>query len=37
MDLTEKQISFEYKFQGKIVNLRVDDALLPKLSLQNGQ
>lgn len=29
MDLTEKQISFEYKFQGKIVNLRVDDALLP--------
>ena len=29
MDLTEKQIIFEYKFQGKIVNLRVDDALLP--------
>lgn len=29
MDLTEKQLSFEYKFQGKIVNLRVDDALLP--------
>ena len=29
MDLTEKQISFEYKFQGRIVNLRVDDALLP--------
>ena len=29
MDLTEKQISFEYKFQGKIVNMRVDDALLP--------
>ena len=29
MDLTEKQISYEYKFQGKIVNLRVDDALLP--------
>lgn len=29
MDLTEKQIDFEYKFQGKIVNLRVDDALLP--------
>jgi ADP-ribose pyrophosphatase len=29
MDLTEKQISFEYKFKGKIVNLRVDDALLP--------
>lgn len=29
MDLTEKQLSFEYKFQGRIVNLRVDDALLP--------
>lgn len=29
MDLTEKQISFEYKFKGKIVNMRVDDALLP--------
>ena len=29
MDLTEKQISFDYKFQGRIVNLRVDDALLP--------
>lgn len=29
MDLTEKQISFEYKFRGKIVNMRVDDALLP--------
>lgn len=29
MDLTEKQIGFDYKFKGKIVNLRVDDALLP--------
>ena len=29
MDLTEKQINFDYKFKGKIVNLRVDDALLP--------
>ncbi|MBR5191115.1 MAG: ADP-ribose pyrophosphatase, partial [Clostridia bacterium] len=29
MDLTEKPINQEYKFQGKIVNLRVDDALLP--------
>ena len=29
MELTEKQISFDYKFKGKIVNLRVDDALLP--------
>lgn len=29
MDLTEKQISFDYKFKGKIVNMRVDDALLP--------
>ena len=29
MDLTEKQVNFEYKFKGKIVNMRVDDALLP--------
>ncbi len=29
MNLEEKQISFDYKFKGKIVNLRVDDALLP--------
>lgn len=29
MDLTEKQLSFEYKFKGRIVNMRVDDALLP--------
>lgn len=29
MNLTEKQISFDYKFKGKIVNMRVDDALLP--------
>ncbi len=29
MDLTEKQISFDYKFKGKIVNMRVDEALLP--------
>ena len=29
MDLTEKQISYKYEFKGKIVNLRVDDALLP--------
>ena len=29
MDLTERPINQEYKFQGKIVNLRVDDALLP--------
>ena len=29
MDLTEKPIKQEYIFKGKIVNLRVDDALLP--------
>ncbi len=29
MNLEEKQIDYEYKFQGKIVNLRVDNALLP--------
>ena len=29
MDLTEKPVKQEYKFKGKIVNLRVDDALLP--------
>ena len=29
MDLTEKPINQEYKFKGKIVNMRVDDALLP--------
>ncbi|MBQ3088388.1 MAG: NUDIX hydrolase [Clostridia bacterium] len=29
MNLEEKQLSFEYKFKGKIINLRVDEALLP--------
>ncbi len=29
MDLTEKQIKSEYKFKGRIINLRVDEALLP--------
>lgn len=29
MDLTEKQLSSEYVFKGKIINVRVDDALLP--------
>lgn len=29
MDLTEKPVKQEYKFKGKIINLRVDDALLP--------
>lgn len=29
MDLTEKQLSAEYIFRGKIINLRVDEALLP--------
>ena len=29
MNLEEKQISAEYKFKGEIINLRVDEALLP--------
>lgn len=29
MNLEEKQLSFEYKFKGRIINLRVDEALLP--------
>lgn len=29
MDLIEKQLTAEYKFKGRIVNMRVDDALLP--------
>ena len=29
MDLKEKQLSAEYVFKGKIINVRVDDALLP--------
>lgn len=29
MDMTEKPINQEYIFKGKIINLRVDDALLP--------
>ena len=29
MDLTEKRIDGEYKFKGRIINLRVDRALLP--------
>ena len=29
MDLTEKQLNAEYKFEGKIIRVRVDDALLP--------
>lgn len=29
MDLTEKPIKRQYIFKGKIINLRVDDALLP--------
>lgn len=32
MDLTEKQLKAEYVFRGKILNIRVDEALLP-----NGQ
>lgn len=29
MNLEEKQLSFEYKFRGRIINLRQDRALLP--------
>ena len=29
MNLEDKQLSFEYKFEGKIIKLRVDQALLP--------
>ena len=29
MDFTEKKIASDYKFYGKIMNVRVDDALLP--------
>ena len=29
MNLEEKQLSFDYKFKGKIIKLRVDEALLP--------
>ncbi len=29
MNLEEKQLNADYKFKGKIINLRVDDALLP--------
>ena len=29
MNLEEKQLSYEYKFKGRIINLRQDKALLP--------
>ncbi len=29
MNMTERQISYEYKYRGKIISLRVDNALLP--------
>jgi len=29
MNLEEKQLSFDYKYKGRIINLRVDEALLP--------
>ena len=29
MNLEEKQISFDYKFKGRIISLRQDNALLP--------
>ena len=29
MNLEEKHMSFDYKFKGRIINLRVDEALLP--------
>ncbi len=33
MNLTEKSISQSYKYRGKIVNMRVDEALLPNGSV----
>ena len=29
MNLEEKQLSYDYKFKGRIIDLRVDEALLP--------
>lgn len=29
MDFTEKTVSKDYKFRGRLINVRVDDALLP--------
>ena len=29
MNLEEKQLNSDYVFKGRIINLRVDDALLP--------
>ena len=29
MNLEEKRLSSEYKFKGKIINMRLDEALLP--------
>lgn len=29
MDFTEKQIKAEYKFKGRVISLRVDEALMP--------
>lgn len=37
MDLTEKPIKQEYIFKGKIINLRVDEALLPNGKTANRE
>ena len=29
MDMTEKTLKQDYKFRGRIVNMRVDEALMP--------
>lgn len=36
-NLTEKPLNQEYKFKGKIVNMRVDDALLPDGTVANRE
>ena len=36
MDMTEKQLSSEYKFRGKIMTARVDEVSLPYLTDGHG-
>lgn len=37
MNLTEKQINAEYRFKGRIINLRVDSVLLPNGSISSRE
>lgn len=37
MEFTEKTLSKSYKFKGRIINLRVDDVLLPNGSTSNRE